>query len=264
MALACIAAVSGMVAVSAAPASAVIIVPRNPERGAEPIVAGTKVQVPGGSCTVGAVLSAKHLISRITQYQRASRWIVLAKHCADLHATVQVGSAAVGTVVWRSAASDIEIAFIKPRSNSRALWCAAHGSGAAGFCDPSALSYTPRAYGQVYSRVAGVISRAAVTGSGNPNGQRFCTSGWASGLQCVWNAVSIPPSASLSYQHLAAADADELTNLEPGDSGGPVLSYSNRLLGIISSRFTGTTVMLYTPMSQVLHELSSYQLAPAN
>ncbi len=52
--------------------------------------------------------------------------------------------------------------------------------------------------------------------------------------------------------------------LRPGDSGGPVVSKDRRLLGIISGDVPNTHFLVYTPMAQVLHELSSYKLAPAN
>ncbi|WP_348521239.1 trypsin-like serine protease [Curtobacterium flaccumfaciens] len=245
---------------ASAPASADTI-PSNPDRIVEPVIAGTKVNVPFGSCTVGAVLVPKSIFSRITTYQRAVRWLVLAKHCAPMYATVSIGSSPLGNVVWRSATSDIELVRVSPRRDTSREICYAHSNSPA-TCSPF-VSYTPRASGQVFARSAGRIARVPINGSADPDG-RFCTSGWASGVQCVWHGIAMPPNAQLAYQHLAAADADELTNLAPGDSGGPVVSYSNQLLGIISSNFTSTTIMLYTPIRQVLTELFSYELAPAS
>ncbi|WP_416365253.1 trypsin-like serine protease [Rathayibacter sp. VKM Ac-2879] len=74
----------------------------------------------------------------------------------------------------------------------------------------------------------------------------------------------MPRGISTPHHHLVAADADESTNLDFGDSGGPVLSYSNQLLGIISGNLPHSTIMLYTPIDQVLTELFSYQLAPSS
>lgn len=128
-----------------------IVQPRNPDRAVLPVISGSKISVPFGSCTVGAVLVPTSIFHRLTPYQRATRWIVLAKHCAPLYATIHVGTAAIGTVVWQSATSDIELVRVSPQPDQAAvLYCSSHGSAA--FCNPI-QSYTPRANNQSSCRV---------------------------------------------------------------------------------------------------------------
>jgi len=239
----------------------------DPDRVAAPIIAGTEVGVPGGSCTVGAVLSAKGFRSQRKQYQRATRWVVLAKHCAPLQAPVQLDGATVGNVVWQSAESDLELAVVPPLACTRAR-------AATGSCDQSVATWTPRASGRVFNRVDGGLARAAVTGIGKPDADPFCTSGAASGLLCSWTATRVPAASHPGVQHLAAARAGAGAGIEPGDAGGPVISATNRLYGIVSgsstraatgaTSTTGSTVLLYTPVQQVLTELFRYRLAPAS
>lgn len=235
------------------------------DRTAAPIIAGTEVGVPGGTCTVGAVLTAKGFRSQRKQYQRATRWVVLAKHCAPLQAPVQLDGATVGNVVWQSPESDLELAVVPPLACTRAR-------AATGSCDQSVATWTPRASGRVFNRVDGGLVRAAVTGIGKPDADPFCTSGAASGLLCSWTATRVPAASHPGAQHLAAARAG--AGIEPGDAGGPVISATNQLYGIVSgsstraatgtTSTTGSTVLLYTPVQQVLTELFRYRLAPAS
>ena len=235
----------------------------DPDRVAAPIIAGTEVGVPGGTCTVGAVLAAKGFRSQFTQYQRATRWVVLARHCAPLQAPVQLDGATVGSVVWQSAESDLELAVVPPLACTRAR-------AATGSCDPSVATWTPRASGRVFNRVGGVLARPAVTGIGQPDAAPFCTSWASSGLLCSWTSTRVPAASRPGAQHLAAARAGAGVGAgtEPGDAGGPVISTTNRLYGIISgsttTSTTGSTVLLYTPVQQVLTELFRYRLAPAS
>ncbi|MDO4036470.1 trypsin-like serine protease [Clavibacter michiganensis] len=243
----------------ATPAQAVTI-PSNPDRIREPVVAGSKVNTPTGSCTVGAVLIPRSIYSRITPYQRATRWFVIAKHCARMYAPIHVGTSILGDVVWQSATSDIELVRVSPRPDPSPLICVAHHPKNPAVCSPF-QTFTARAAGQVFMTARGHVARLPVTGSGAADDDRFCTSGWSTGVQCIWHGVSIPPRTPLSYEHLVAGESGQLLNLDPGDSGGPVVNYSAELLGIISSILPRTTLMLYTPMSQVLSELHDYQLA---
>ncbi|WP_412873017.1 hypothetical protein [Curtobacterium flaccumfaciens] len=238
----------------------------DPDRVAAPIIAGTEVGVPGGTCTVGAALAAKGFRSQVTRYQRATRWVVLAKHCAPMQAPVQLDGTTVGSVVWQSAESDLELAVVPPLACTRTR-------AATGSCDPSVATWTPRASGRVFTRVDGVLARPALTGIGQPDADPFCTSGASSGLLCSWTSTRVPAASRPGAQHLAAARADAGAGIEPGDAGGPVISTTNRLLGIISGSTTGaagatgstgSTVLLYTPARQVRTELFRYRLAPAS
>ncbi|MEF9418030.1 trypsin-like serine protease [Xanthomonas citri] len=241
-----------------------VVQPRNPDRGVLPVISGSKVSVPFGSCTVGAVLVPTSIFHRLTPYQRATRWIVLAKHCAPLYASIHVGTAAIGNVVWQSATSDIELVRVSPQPDpATALYCASHGSAV--FCNPI-QSYVPRANNQVFMPRAGREARLAVSGWANaPDGQ-FCTSGWRTGVRCVWQGMSLVQGIPRpSYQHIDAAHGSELNSIDNGDSGGPVVTYDRHLIGIISSGEPGgRSIVYYTPMQQVLHELYSYSLAPAD
>ena len=245
-----------------------VVPPRNPDRASLPIISGTKVSVPGGSCTAGAVLTPKSLFSRLTAYQRATRWVVLAKHCAPMYASIHMGTRAVGNVVWQSATSDIELVRVSPQPDNMALICAAHHSQPA-FCSPF-QTYTPLANNRVFFLANGREARVPVSGWADAPDDQFCTSGWASGVKCVWHGFSLEPGIYRPpYEHISAANASEFESIANGDSGGPVVTYDRHLLGIISSgeavgRTGGRSVVYYTPMRQVLHELFSYELGPAD
>ncbi|MFC7522064.1 trypsin-like serine protease [Xanthomonas populi] len=192
------------------------------------------------------------IFSRLTQYQRATRWILLAKHCAALHDTIHMGTA-IGTVVWQSGASDFELVRVSPEPDATAvLYCASHRSAA--FCNPI-QSYTPLANNQVFMPRAGREARLAVTGWSNAPNERFCTSGWVSGVRCVWQGITLVPGMIRpSYEHIAAAASSEFDSLGNGDSGGPVVTYDRHLIGIIASgEHNGRSILYYTPMQQVLH-----------
>ncbi|MWJ23551.1 serine protease, partial [Clavibacter michiganensis subsp. michiganensis] len=82
--------------VVAAPAQAVDRVARN----SLPVRAGTRLvfsdsqgpaRSPDYECTAGAVLTGSGILSRISPYQRAVRYVVTAKHCGGRGAHVRVG-----------------------------------------------------------------------------------------------------------------------------------------------------------------------------
>ncbi|PMS31243.1 trypsin [Trinickia symbiotica] len=240
-----------------------VVQPRNPDRAVLPVISGSKVSVPFGSCSVGAVLVPRSILHRLTPYQRATRWLVLAKHCAPMHATIHVGTVAIGTVVWQSAASDIELVRVSPKPNPWSLQCSGHHSAA--FCSPI-QTYTPLANNQVFMPRAGQEARLAVTGWSDAPYEQFCTSGWRTGVRCVWQGMSVEAGVyKPSYEHINAAHSSELNSIDNGDSGGPVVAYDRQLIGIISSgEPDGRSIVYYTPMQQVLYELYAYSLAPAD
>ncbi|MBB5405375.1 hypothetical protein QF000_000136 [Paraburkholderia atlantica] len=241
-----------------------VVQPRNPDRAVLPVISGSKVSVPSGSCSVGAVLVPKSILHRLTPYQRATRWLVLAKHCAPMYATIQVGTVAIGNVVWQSATSDIELVRVSPKPNPRSLQCASTSHSAA-FCSP-VQTYTPLANNQVFMPRAGQEARLAVTGWSDAPYERFCTSGWRTGVRCVWQGMSLEEGVwRPNYEHINAAHSSELSSIDNGDSGGPVVTYERQLIGIISSgEPVGRSIVYYTPMQQVLYELYSYNFAPAD
>jgi hypothetical protein len=245
----------------AGPASADFV---NPDRRAFPIIAGTRVEFPAGNnfCTVGAVLVSTSLLSRLRPYDRAVRYLVTAKHCAPLYANVKMGPLSIGSVVWQSAASDIELIRVSPSQDPDSLSCIAHHKLPA-WCSPT-HTYTPRAEGRVFALSQGHVARMPVTGSATAQG-RFCTSGYVTGVKCVYQPIDIPRDTPVRYQHLVAGESDESDNTAAGDSGGPVLNYARELLGIISGRtLDAHSHLIYTPMTQVLQELHGYRLAPVS
>ncbi|CBA17010.1 hypothetical protein [Xanthomonas albilineans] len=247
--------------------TAMAVEPRNSDRNVLPVISGSKIRLRTGSewssCTVGAVLVPTSIWQRLTPYQNATRWLVIAKHCGPMYATVYSGDQALGAVEWQSAGSDIALVRVSPIANPTYTWCQAHHSGAS-YCNPYA-AYTPRARNQVFMLRGGRERRLPVAGYSNaPDGQ-FCTSGFVTGVRCVWRGMSLEPGMLRpSYANISAAHADELYSLDGGDSGGPALTYDLNLIGIISSSNTAnSSILFYTSMADVLQELNnSYMAAP--
>ncbi|KOR49652.1 hypothetical protein ADT25_01355 [Xanthomonas oryzae] len=264
--VACLAMAIGT-ALACSTAMAQVVPPRNPDRDFLPLISGSKVGVNTGSCTVGAVVVPRNIFYRLTPYQNATRWLVLAKHCSLLGGTVYVGdqNEFIGTVVWQSAASDLELVKVPPQPNPAYTWCQAHRNSGAAICNPY-LQYTPRASNQVFMLRGGREARLPVTGWSNAPDERFCTSGWRTGVRCVWQGMSLDPGIYRpNYDHINAASASESSSLDGGDSGGPVVTYDRHLVGIISSSNEGgRDILYYTSMAQVLQELHSYILASSN
>ncbi|KAB7762562.1 trypsin-like serine protease [Xanthomonas maliensis] len=248
-------------------AMAQVVPPRNPDRDVLPLISGSKVGVNTGSCTVGAVVVPSNILYRLTPYQNATRWLVLAKHCSLPGGTVYLGdqNEPIGTVVWQSAASDLELVKVPPEPNPSYVWCQAHHNSGAAICNPY-LQYRPRASNQVFMPRGGREARLPVSGWSNAPDETFCTSGWRTGVRCVWHGMTLAPGIwRPNYDHLGAADSSEFASLDGGDSGGPVVTYDRHLVGVISSSDDRTrSILFYTPMAQVLQELYSYTLAPSN
>ncbi|RII97384.1 MULTISPECIES: trypsin-like serine protease [Clavibacter] len=251
--VAAVAAVAALTTAGAAPASA-------DDRYTLPVIAGSKINSSAGTCTVGAVLIPRAWYLTLTPYQKATRYIVTAAHCGPMYSSVHVGIAAIGTVDWISPHnSDIELIRVSPQPDERTLYCRSHHSSAA-FCSPI-QTYTARANGQVFMPNRGRIGRQPVQGTARPEG-RFCTSGFASGVKCVFQPVSLPPGVETRWNHVSAGESDEHDAITGGDSGGPVVTYGHKLVGIISGQTENGHFLLYTSIDQVLAELPAYVLAP--
>ncbi|OUE22314.1 Trypsin [Clavibacter michiganensis] len=253
--VAALTAVVALTAMGAAPANA------DPgDRYTLPVVAGSKIDSSAGTCSVGAVLVPRSWYLSLTPYQRATRYIVTAAHCGPMYSTVHVGVAAIGTVDWISPHnSDIELIRVSPQPDERTLYCRSHHSSAA-FCSPI-QTYTARANSQVFMPSRGRVARQPIQGTGTPSG-RFCTSGFASSVQCVFQPVSLPRGVQTRWNHVSAGETDEHDAITGGDSGGPVVSYGHQLLGVISGKTADGHYLLYTSIDQVLAELPAYVLAP--
>lgn len=226
-----------------------------------PIVAGTALEVDGAhQCTAGAVLQSRSWISLATPIGRATRYVVLAKHCADFRDTISVDGQVVGRVTWLSPTHDIEIATIPPSVVQRPF-C----SGASQLHHCTIPPATPRAVGRIILSSAPTRGTVPVTGFGVPDvGEHFCTSGSVSYVNCGFVISDIPPVGFPPGTQLARTVNG--MSIQPGDSGGPVMSLSGRLYGIISMRgknnYVGT--IGYVPMYVVSQDLGGdYALAPA-
>lgn len=245
----------GSLGVGASPANAV-----SEFRQQLPIQAGTQLNVPGGSCTAGAVLASTSLLSGLTTYLRSVRYVVTARHCASDGARVSVGTqGVVGSVIWHSNSADIEIVKIEPLA--RRGWQ----------CDPSSVIhrcavsvyYTPRAIGNIFLRdQAGRYRSIPVRGTAIPGAEEnFCTSGAVTGVNCTWTAAELPVGHN-SFQAGARTWAD---NVSRGDSGGPVAGRDGQLYGIINQFGLPDSpvpdLMTYAPIAQIFSEQPGYELA---
>ncbi|MHC2186205.1 hypothetical protein ACVLV4_001858 [Rathayibacter agropyri] len=226
-----------------------------------PVVAGTALRVYGYyRCTAGVVLQSRSWVSLATPIGRATRYVVLAKHCADYADPISVDGQVVGRVSWRSPTHDIELVTIPPSVVQRPV-C----SGASQLHHCTIPPATPRAVGRIILNSNPPENAVPVAGIGVPAvGERFCTSGSMSYINCAFEIADIPPDPSHPGEELARTVTG--ATLQPGDSGGPVTSVSGRLYGIITARgrdsYVGT--IGYVPMFVLMQDLGYlYDLAPA-
>ncbi|WP_181034810.1 hypothetical protein [Clavibacter michiganensis] len=194
--------------------------PPNPDRSRLPVAAGTKLTSAESSCTAGPVMIwLPSRLGVLNFKSRATRYVVTAKHCFPMGAEISVGSTPVGRVVAQAAEADLEMIQIEPeRDPAAAIRCASHGSQPA-FCNPDA--WKPRATGKVFM-VGGGIRRLPVTGETTAPDEQFCTSGYVSGVSCVWSTYppGHEPDFRTNFPHQLFAQSEELSSIIPGDSGG--------------------------------------------
>ncbi|NRD08941.1 hypothetical protein [Rathayibacter agropyri] len=226
-----------------------------------PIVAGTALRVYGYyRCTAGVVLQSRSWVSLATPIGRATRYVVLAKHCADYADPISVDGQVVGRVSWRSPTHDIELVTIPPSVVQRPV-C----SGASQLHHCTIPPATPRALGRIILNSIPPGIAVPIVGFGVPAvGERFCTSGSRTDINCAFEITDIPPGQSESGQDFARTMNG--VTLQPGDSGGPVAGVNGRLYGIISKRGSDNNrdIMGYVPMFVVMQDLGYlYELAPA-
>lgn len=226
-----------------------------------PIMAGTALDLTGARrCTAGAVLRSRSWLSLAMPIRRATRYVVLAKHCTDLGNPIRVGGQVVGSVSWVSPEYDLALATIPPSTVQRPI---CHGASQLHNCTIPAA--TPKAVGRIILTEGSTQRDVAIPGIGVPAvGERFCTSGSVSFLNCGFQVADVPPTGWRAGA--AAAHTLNGRNVIFGDSGGPVASIDGRLYGIIIFRgepaYPG--MMGYLPMSVVFQDLGyGYELAPA-
>ena len=234
-----------------------------------PIVAGTELAFEGGWCTAGLVLQANGVWSNLIQYRAATRYVLTAGHCGDSGDSVRVETdyedVVAGTVTWKSDVSDLALVEVPP-GQTRREQCSVSSFGEV--CS-IVVDYYPRATGDVIlntaaSNIGGGRQTRAVAGTGTPGTDEvFCTSGMTTNVLCTWSAVD----HSIRNQPAGAVYAEtSASNVVSGDSGGPVVSRSGTVYGIIigPGRPTSsiTTFMAYTTIGQFFSEQSGYSLAP--
>lgn len=226
-----------------------------------PIVAGTELQFPGANCTAGLVVVRTGVIARLSQYQRAVRYVVTAKHCGAMNEHVSVGGEEVGYVSWVDPAEDLELVRIEPQRSAE--FCAPSTSG---FHCSGPSSYTPRAVGKVLLATLQYryLRATAVAGTGSPaDGELFCISGKSSGQSCTFAVTPWRPSYGLRTPGDMAAIGQTL--VFGGDSGAPVVSHQAKIYGILAENSTGPThsIVKYVRISHFFQDAGGYALAPA-
>lgn len=273
------AAIVGAVVIGALMASNVALAspaqaaPNYAVRRSVPVQAGTEIIFPGAHsgpasspdrvCTAGPVMRATGILSRISPYLRAVRYVVTAGHCASaVGQHVRVGETDIGTVSWISNQSDLALVRVEPTSTRRTQCF--HTSGGFPRCAINVI-WNPRAVGRVifdYNR-SGHEASLAVVGSGAPTArEQFCASGRSSGSLCAFETVVVAPNSKVPAHTTIAQSYD--SNMATGDSGGPVLSRGGRIYGVLTDvgnpDGTGEGLIGYVAISQFFAERSGYAL----
>lgn len=226
-----------------------------------PIVAGTALELPGArQCTVGAVLKSRSWSSLATPFRKATRYAVIAKHCADVGREIRVIREVVGTVTWASPTYDVALATIPPSTVQRPI-CA--GASQLHHCTIPAA--TPRAVGRIIITNFSQPAAVPISGIGSPSpDQHFCTSGSVSFVNCGFLPAGVPPEGWGTGE--LAARTTNGRNVVMGDSGGPVMSVGGTLYGIIvmGGFPVYPDMMGYLPIETIFRDLGyEYQVAPA-
>ncbi|MDO4045644.1 chymotrypsin family serine protease [Clavibacter michiganensis] len=227
-----------------------------------PIVAGSALQFPGAICTAGLVVVRTGLLANISPRQRATRYVVTAKHCGDLGAEVKVAGVPVGAVTWVDPREDLELVRIDPLMDGRPF-CA---PSSAGFHCTGTTTFQPRASGRVLLETVRFRTLRAlpVTGTGAPAaGEVYCVSAVVSGQSCVWSTAPWKPEYGSRTPGEMAAKGD--ARVAEGDSGGPVVSAQGRIYGNLEGDFDldGERAMIYVRISHFFEDAGAYALAPA-
>lgn len=233
----------------------------DPVRLRMPIVAGTRLIGPlGNACTVGAVLKRNGPGALLSPFMGAVRYLVLAKHCApELNMEFAVNSVVVGRVSWISATDDVELVQVAPEVTPP-QGCHSSING----CFLNSLA-RPRAVGQVILRTLGGERPVRMLPPVSPaRGERFCTSGSTTGVNCNWGVYE-GGTRCWRMEGTAQAFAFNAQGIDVGDSGGPVVSEEGHFIGVIQ-RGGGRgqeNVMQYMPAADLLLQLDhEFDIAP--
>ncbi|AND17330.1 hypothetical protein C5C18_13185 [Rathayibacter tritici] len=239
---------------SAPPASAQV-----PLRERTPVVAGSFIfSSAGRGCTVGAVLKRYGPGSAVSPVAAATRYLVLAAHCAPhIDSEFSINNVPIGAVTWISPTDDLELVQVPPDVPSRG--CFSYG------CFVGGATPRPRAAGQV---IMGPLHREAPVRMLPPAspapGERFCTSGGVSSVNCNWVSEPNRPADWGSQRGVLARTLNAIA-MTSGDSGGPVISQQGNFYGIHTRGGTGPYPNLqeYIPAEQIFEQIGSeYGIAP--
>ncbi|MWV31295.1 trypsin-like serine protease [Rathayibacter iranicus] len=233
----------------------------DPVRLRTPIVAGTTVLGPlENTCTVGAVLKRNGPGSLLSPFMGAVRYLVLAKHCApELGMEFTLNSVVIGRVSWLSATDDLELVQVAPEvTPPRGCYSSING------CYINSLA-RPRAVGQVILRGIGGERPVPMLPPASPApGERFCTSGSTTGVNCNW-IVYEGGTGRWREPGVAQAFATNAQGVDHGDSGGPVVSQQGQFIGIIQKGggHGRVNIMQYMPVAELVLQLDhEFDIAP--
>ncbi|WP_146077483.1 hypothetical protein [Rathayibacter rathayi] len=239
---------------SAPPASAA-----PPVRERRPIVAGSFIHSSmNQGCTVGAVLKRYGVGSLASPIAAATRYLVTTAHCAPhIDSEFSMDDVPIGVVTWISSTDDLELVQVAPEVSTHG--CFSYG------CFVGGVAPRPRAVGKV---VMGPLQREAPVrmlppGSPAP-GERFCTSGAVSSVNCNWVSEPNRP-AHWGSDRGVLARALNATGMTQGDSGGPVISQQGNFYGIHTRGGLNPYLNLqeYIPAQEIFEQIGSqYGIAP--
>ncbi|CAQ01378.1 trypsin-like peptidase domain-containing protein [Clavibacter sepedonicus] len=253
-----LAAAALVLTTGAAPASAV-----SPLRLATPVMAGSQIRNASGyKCTAGAVLKYDRWTTYFNSWEGATRYVVTAAHCGDLNENVTLGSSVPGKVIWRDELHDLELIVVSP-STERAAVCSHTSAGE--YCR-IVLTYHPQAVGRIITRDDNTWreQRTPLVATGEPDDRVFCVSAIRAGVACGLVRTTTPAAIAAVHPGIRAAE-DRSLDVQPGDSGGPVMSRSGTLYGFVSGGgiYGGVRKIDYMPWSVFAHLQPNYVLAPA-
>ncbi|AND17331.1 hypothetical protein [Rathayibacter tritici] len=253
-----LASMAAVVALSAIGAFAPPANAQVPVRLQTPIVAGSTVLTSEGRCTVGAVLKRYGAGSYVSPIAAATRYLVVAKHCADrIGSQFTMNGAVIGSVTWMSGTNDVELVQVPPDIPPPQA-CPSYGC----FVDRVPR---PRAMGQVVMGPLNNERRVSMLAPGSPApGERFCTSGSSTNTNCNWVSEPNRPAYWHSQEGLLARSTNA-TGVEAGDSGGAVISQQGNFYGIVQrgGRFLDPNLMQYLPAEVIFEQIGyDYRIAP--
>jgi hypothetical protein len=224
-----------------------------------PVIAGDRLTYPRGNvCTAGAILRDSSSGQQLTQYRRSIRYVLTAGHCGDMGDQVRTGSAVLRAVVGKSSVSDLELVRVDPQ---RFLTFGCHATTRGPYCLPGS-DYRPRGRGRIRM---GTPRPSQGSGPSRGGTSSSAPSARTPGSCAPGPCPGTPAACGRREGGWAPPFADRI--LLRGDSGGPVVSRSRYVYGIISATTASSTIpfsMAYVTLTQFQSEKPSFRLAPAD